>query len=63
METDRENVVPRNLCIMKANVRYQRKAIFAIKKDLPMQFMIKTLNIYSEVLYFKRKLTLSKTTE
>ena len=32
METDRENVVPRNLCIVKANVRYQRKAIFAIKK-------------------------------
>ena len=32
MGTDRENIVPQNLCIMKANVRYQQKVIFSIKK-------------------------------
>ena len=32
MGTDRENVVPKNLCIMKANVKHQQKAIFSIKK-------------------------------
>ena len=39
------------------------KPSLLLKKDLPIQFMIKTLNIYSEALFFKRKLTLSKTTE
>ena len=40
MGTDRENIVPGNLCIMKANVRYQQKANFSIKKYLPIQSMI-----------------------
>ena len=40
MGTDRENIVPGNLCIMKANVRYRQKAIFSIKKYLPLQSMI-----------------------
>ena len=40
MGTDRENIVPRNLCIVKANVRYQQKAIFSIKKYLSIQAMI-----------------------
>ena len=40
MGTGRENIVPGNLQIMKANVRYQQKAIFAIKKYLPIQSMI-----------------------
>ena len=34
MGTDRENIVPGNLCIMKANVRYRQKAIFYITKVL-----------------------------
>ena len=40
MGTNRENIVPGNLCIMKANVRYRQKAIFSIKKYLPLQSMI-----------------------
>ena len=40
MGTDRENIIPGNLCIMKANVRYRQKAIFSIKKYLPIQYMI-----------------------
>ena len=32
MGTDGENIVPRNLRIMKANVRYRQKAIFSINK-------------------------------
>ena len=40
MGTDRENIGPQNLCIMKANVRYQQKVIFSIKKWLPIQSMI-----------------------
>ena len=57
MRTNRENIVPGNLCIMKANVRYQQKAIFSIKKYLPIQSMtsslFKTLSTRGEVLYFK----------
>ena len=30
--TERENVLPGNLCIMKANVMHQQKAVFPIKK-------------------------------
>ena len=37
MGTDREKLVPGNGCIMKANVRYYQKAIFSIKKYLPIQ--------------------------
>ena len=44
MRTDRENVVPGKLCIMKANVRYQQKAIFFIKKYLPVQPMISSFS-------------------
>ena len=33
MGTDRENIVSGNLCSMKANFRYQQKAIFSIKKS------------------------------
>ena len=40
MRTDRENIAPGNLCIMKANVRYQQKAIFSIEKYLPIQSII-----------------------
>ena len=40
MGTDRENIVPRNLCIMTANVRYQQKAFFSIKKYFPIVSMI-----------------------
>ena len=32
MGTGKENIVLRNVCIMKANVRHQQKAIFSIKK-------------------------------
>ena len=35
MGTDRENIVPGNLCILKANFRY-RKGFFSIKKYLPI---------------------------
>ena len=28
MGSDRENIVPENLCIMKANVKYQQKHIY-----------------------------------
>ena len=31
MLTDRENIGPGNLCIMKATVRYRQKAIFLLK--------------------------------
>ena len=37
MGTDEENIVPGNLFIMKANVRYLQKAIFPIKKYSPIQ--------------------------
>ena len=40
MGTDRENIVPGNLCFMNENVRYQQKAIFSIKKYLPIPVMI-----------------------
>ena len=43
MRTNRENIVPGNLCIMKANVRYQQKNIFSIKKYLPIQSMTSSL--------------------
>ena len=42
MRTDRENIAPGNLCIMEAIDRYQQKAIFSIKKYLPIQSMIST---------------------
>ena len=38
MGTDRENIVPGNMCIMKANVRSTK--FFSIKKYLPIQSMI-----------------------
>ena len=31
MGTHRENIIPGNLCIMKANVRYRQKVIFSIE--------------------------------
>ena len=40
MRTDRENIVPGDLCIMKANVRYRQKTIFSNKKYLPIQSTI-----------------------
>ena len=40
MGTDRENIAPGNVCIMKPNVRYRQKAIFSIKKCLPIQSVI-----------------------
>ena len=40
MGTDRENIVPGDLYIMKGNIRYQQKAIFYIKKKLPIQSKI-----------------------
>ena len=39
MGTDRENIVPGNLRIMKANVRHQQKSILSIKKYLPIQYI------------------------
>ena len=39
MGTDRENIVPGNLCVMKANARYLQKAIYN-SKYLPIQSMI-----------------------
>ena len=57
MGTERENIVPGNLCIMKANVKYRQKAIFSIKKHLPIQSMtlaaLKILNTCGKMLYFK----------
>ena len=41
--TDRENIVPTNLCFMKANGRHRQKSL--IKKYLPIQSMISS---YSE---------------
>ena len=38
--TDRGNILPGNLCIIKTNVRHKRKTIFSIKKYLPIQYMI-----------------------
>ena len=32
LASDRENIVPRNLCFMKADVRHRQKAIFPIHK-------------------------------
>ena len=67
METDIENIVPGNLCIMKANVRYRQKAIFFIKSiylyNLRYPAALKTLNARGEVLYFKKKINATKTTE
>ena len=40
MGTDRGNIVPGNLSIMKANIRYRQKAIFSMKKYLPIQSAI-----------------------
>ena len=40
MGTDRENIVPGNLCIIKVNARYRQKAIFSMKIFLPFQSMI-----------------------
>ena len=40
MGTDREYIVPGNLGIMKANVRYQKKPSFLLKKYLTKQFRI-----------------------
>ena len=57
MGTNSENIVPGNLFIMKANVRYQQKAIFSIKNiylyNLWYLAALKTLNTHGEVLYFK----------
>ena len=55
MLTDRENIGPGNLCIMKANVRYRQKAIFFIKKYLPMQSVMSSLSKFTrgEMLYFR----------
>ena len=50
MGTDRENIVPGNLYIMKANVKYRQKAIFSIKKYLPIA-ALKTLKTRGEVLF------------
>ena len=67
METDIENIVPGNLCIMKANVRYRQKAIFFIKSiylyNLRYPAALKTLNARGEVLYFKKKINATQTTE
>ena len=38
--TDRENIVPGKLCIMKSNVKYWQKVTFSIKKYLPIQSTI-----------------------
>ena len=51
MGTDRENIAPGNLCIMKANVRYQQKNIYLY--NLWHLAALKTLNTRGEVLYFK----------
>ena len=45
-----------NLCILKANVRHQQKAIFSIKKYLPLQSIwylaiLKTLNTHDGVIW------------
>ena len=40
MGTDRENIVPGKLCIMKSNVKYRQKVTFSIKKYLPIQSTI-----------------------
>ena len=48
MGTDRENIIPGNLCIMKANVRCRQKAIFSIKKYLPIQSVISSCSIVSK---------------
>ena len=48
METDRENIVPENLCMMKENVRYRQKAVFSTKKDLPIQSMISSCSKISK---------------
>ena len=96
--TDRENMLPGNLCIIKMNVRHQRKAIFSMKKYLPIQSMTSSCSKNSQhpwrshfniefsgpsnfsgklllksypislptikrMVYFKSKLTLSKTIE
>ena len=37
MGIGRENIVPGNLCVMKANVRYRQKTIFSIKNYSPIQ--------------------------
>ena len=65
--TDRENIFPGNLWIMKANARYTQKPSFLSKNiylyNLWYLAALKTLNTRGEVLYFKWKLTLSKTTK
>ena len=33
MGADRENIVPGNLCMLKANVRYRQKTIFSVKNS------------------------------
>ena len=52
--TERENILLGNLYIIKMNVRHQRKAIFSIKKYLPIQSMnlavLKTLNTHGGVI-------------
>ena len=48
MGTDRENIVPTNLCIVKANVRYQEKAIVSITKYLPIESMISSCPKHSK---------------
>ena len=55
MLTDRENIGPGNLCIMKATVRYRQKAIFFIKKYLPMQSAMSSFSKFTrgEILYFR----------
>ena len=67
MGRDRENIVLGNLCIMKANIRHWQKAIFSIKNiylySLWYLAPLKTINPRGKVLYFKQKLTLSKTTK
>ena len=68
MGTDRENIVPGNLCIIKANVRYRQKPSFLLKNVYLYNLIwylaaLNTLNTRDEVLYFKEKLTLSKTTK
>ena len=48
VETDRENIVPGNLCIMKANVRYRQEAFCSVKKYLPIQSVIRSCSKDSE---------------
>ena len=54
MGTDRENIVPGKLCIMKSNVKYRQKVTFSIKNiylyNLRYLAPLKPLNTSREML-------------